>query len=130
MIDFAIPPSIEAQTAALRAVAVNVMRPISRHMDENEHEVPWEYMRFMHQAMRATGSGSMAGQTPGAGARLGFQTLAFSIEMLSWGDAGLYLCTPGGGLGAAAVEATGTPEQRERFWRVSVAKRRFWPVWR
>jgi acyl-CoA dehydrogenase len=115
MIDFAIPASIEAQAAALRAVAVNVMRPISRHMDENEHEVPWEYMRFMHQAMRATGSGSMAGQSPRTGPRLGFQTLAFSIEMLSWGDAGLYLCTPGGGLGAAAVEATGTPEQRERF---------------
>ncbi|MEX2030487.1 MAG: acyl-CoA dehydrogenase family protein [Anaerolineales bacterium] len=115
MIDFAIPPSIEAQTAALRGVAMSVMRPISRHMDEHEHEIPWEYMRFMHQAMRATGSGSMAGQTPRTGARLGFQTLAFSIEMLSWGDAGLYLCTPGGGLGAAAVEATGTPEQCERF---------------
>jgi acyl-CoA dehydrogenase len=37
------------------------------------------------------------------------------IETLSWGDAGLYLCTPGGGLGAAAVEATGTVDQREKF---------------
>lgn len=115
MIDFTIPESIQVQSAALRAVAEEVMRPASRHFDEHEHEVPWDYMRFMHQAMRATGSGSMAGRTPRTGPRLGFQTLAFSIEILSWGDAGLYLCTPGGGLGAAAVEATGTPDQRERF---------------
>ena len=115
MIDFTIPDSIQVQSAALKAVAEEVMRPASRHFDEHEHEVPWDYMRFMHQAMRATGSGSMAGRTPRTGPRLGFQTLAFSIEVLSWGDAGLYLCTPGGGLGAAAVEATGTPEQREHF---------------
>ena len=115
MIDFTIPESIQVQSAALRAVAEEVMRPASRHFDEHEHEVPWDYMRFMHQAMRATGSGSMAGRTPRTGPRHGFQTLAFSIEILSWGDAGLYLCTPGGGLGAAAVEATGTPDQRERF---------------
>ncbi len=47
--------------------------------------------------------------------RLGYQILAHMIEILSWGDAGMYLCTPGGGLGAAAVEATGTPEQKARF---------------
>jgi acyl-CoA dehydrogenase len=35
--------------------------------------------------------------------------------MLSWGDVGMYLVTPGGGLGAAAVEATGTPEQKKKF---------------
>ena len=27
----------------------------------------------------------------------------------------MYLVTPGGGLGAAAVEAAGTPEQKEKF---------------
>jgi acyl-CoA dehydrogenase len=37
------------------------------------------------------------------------------VEMLSWGDAGMYLITPGGLLGSAAVSATGTPEQKERF---------------
>jgi acyl-CoA dehydrogenase len=37
------------------------------------------------------------------------------VEMLSWGDAGIYLCTPGGMLGAAAVSAAGTPEQKKRF---------------
>jgi acyl-CoA dehydrogenase len=35
--------------------------------------------------------------------------------MLSWGDAGMYLCTPRGGLGAAAVDAAGTMEQKRKF---------------
>ena len=37
------------------------------------------------------------------------------IEMLSWGDAGIYLCLPGGSLGGAAIEAVGTPEQKIKF---------------
>lgn len=47
----------------------------------------------------------------GAGAML----LVHIIEMLSWGDAGIYLCIPGGGLGGAAIQAVGTAEQIERF---------------
>ncbi|RIK25508.1 MAG: acyl-CoA dehydrogenase, partial [Anaerolineae bacterium] len=40
---------------------------------------------------------------------------AAQIEMLAWGDVGFYLVTPGGGLGAAAVQAAGTPEQKAKF---------------
>jgi acyl-CoA dehydrogenase len=39
------------------------------------------------------------------------------IEMFSWGDAGQYLSTPNPALGGAAVDAVGTPEQKERFLR-------------
>ncbi len=49
------------------------------------------------------------------GPRIGYQRLAYSAEVLSWGDTGLYLCSPVGLLGAAAVAATGTPEQKQRF---------------
>ena len=42
-------------------------------------------------------------------------TLVHIIETLSWGDAGIYLCIPGGALGGAAINAVGTPEQIERF---------------
>jgi acyl-CoA dehydrogenase len=122
MIDFEVPKPIAQQSYALQTVAENMMRPVSRYFDENEHEIPWDYINFMHQAMRATGAGSLApdqgkdgdekkkGRPP-----IGYQSLAFMLEMLSWGDVGLYLCTPGGGLGAAAVEATGTPEQKKKF---------------
>jgi acyl-CoA dehydrogenase len=82
----------------------------------------WDYINFMHMAMRSIGAGSLApDQTKKVDSqgkerpRIGYQMLAFMLEMLSWGDVGIYLDTPGGGLGAAAVEATGTPEQKENF---------------
>jgi acyl-CoA dehydrogenase len=46
---------------------------------------------------------------------IGYQMLAHIAEALAWGDVGMYLCTPGGLLGAAAVQAAGTPEQRQKF---------------
>jgi acyl-CoA dehydrogenase len=93
-----------------------MMRPVSRQFDEHEHEIPWDYINFMQMAMRSTQAGSLAPREGRhEGPRLGYQILAHQIEILSWGDAAFYLCTPGGGLGAAAVEATGTPEQKEKF---------------
>jgi acyl-CoA dehydrogenase len=38
-----------------------------------------------------------------------------TIETMAWGDVGLYLSIPSSGLGGAAIEAAGTPEQKERF---------------
>jgi acyl-CoA dehydrogenase len=104
-----------------------MMRPHSRYFDEHEHEIPWDYINFMHQAMRAVGAGSLApdsdnGKEAETEAEkkkkyppIGYQSLAFMLETLSWGDVGMYLVTPGGSLGAAAVEATGTAEQRKKF---------------
>jgi acyl-CoA dehydrogenase len=121
MIDFEIPKPIAQQTYALKTVAENMMRPVSRYYDEHEHEVPWDYINFMHMAMRATGAGSLAPSEKKDGGEkkerppIGYQSLAFMLEQLAWGDVGMYLVTPGGGLGAAAVEATGTPEQKQKF---------------
>jgi acyl-CoA dehydrogenase len=127
MIEFEMPKPIAQQSYVLQTVAENMMRPVSRYFDEHEHEIPWDYINFMHMAMRATGAGSLA---PPAEKKkegeeseekkekqppIGYQMLAFMLEMLSWGDVGIYLCTPGGGLGAAAVEAAGTPEQKQKF---------------
>ncbi len=124
MIEFEPPKPIAQQSVALKTVAENMMRPEARYFDEHEHEIPWDYINFMHMAMRATGAGSLAprerkkkdGDEPEKKRPpIGYQSLAFLLEMLSWGDVGLYLVTPGGGLGAAAVEATGTPEQKQQF---------------
>jgi acyl-CoA dehydrogenase len=91
-------------------------------LDENEHKISWEYINFMHEAMKASGAGSLAPKEEkkeDAGKKkhppIGYQMLAHMLEMLSWGDVGMYLGTPGGGLGAAAVQAAGTPEQRKKF---------------
>ncbi|MBN1149128.1 MAG: acyl-CoA dehydrogenase family protein [Anaerolineales bacterium] len=123
MIEFEAPKPIAQQSVALQSVAENMMRPVARYFDEQEHEIPWDYINFMHMAMRATGAGSLApkerkpkeGEEEKKRPPIGYQSLAFMLETLSWGDVGLYLVTPGGGLGAAAVEAAGTPEQKQKF---------------
>ncbi len=124
MIEFEPPKPIQMLSNALETVAVNMMRPVSRYFDEHEHEIPWDYINFMHMAMRQTGAGSLApperkekaGEEPKEKRPpIGYQQLAFTLEILSWGDCGIYLTTPGGGLGAAAIEAAGTPEQKQKF---------------
>jgi acyl-CoA dehydrogenase len=123
-IEFETPKPIAQQQYVLKTVAENMMRTVSREMDENEHAVPYGYIEFMHAAMRATGAGSLAPRDemrkevdPNKPKRppIGYQMLAHMLEMLSWGDVGMYLITPGGGLGAAAVDAAGTPEQKQKF---------------
>ncbi len=124
MIDFEAPKPIAQLNFALKTVAENMMRPVSRYFDEHEHEIPWDYINFMQMAMRATGAGSLApreskkesGDEPKKDRPpIGYQSLAFMLETLAWGDVGMYLVTPGGGLGAAAVEAAGNPEQKQKF---------------
>ena len=122
MISFEIPERIQQTITMMTTVAENMMRPVSRQMDENEHEIPWDYITFMHNAIKAMGGAMVPsedkkeeGEEKKKKPRIGYQNLAYIAEILSWGDAGIYLCTPGGMLGAAAVQATGTPEQKERF---------------
>ncbi len=122
MIEFEEPKPITKQNYMLKTVADNMMRPVSRYFDENEHQIPWDYINFMHTAQKAMGmGGGLAPGEPKKDAdgkerpRIGWQMLAFQMEMLSWGDVGIFLCTPGGGLGSAAVDAAGTPEQKQKF---------------
>jgi len=124
MIDFDMPKPIADMRYLIETVAENMMRPVSRHFDEHEHEIPWDYINFMHTALSAQGGAatSMAPDEEGEKKEekekrppIGYQRLATIIEMLSWGDAGIYLCTPGGMLGSAAVAAAGTDEQKKKF---------------
>jgi len=120
-IEFGTPKPIAQQQYVLKTVAENMMRPHSRYFDEHEHEIPWDYINFMHQAMKASGAGSLAPSDKKADPNkpkrppIGYQMLAHMLEILSWGDTGMYLITPGGGLGAAAVQSAGTPEQKKKF---------------
>lgn len=122
MIEFEMPKPIVNANTALKTVAENMMRPVSRYYDECEHEIPWDYINFMHMVTRSAGAGAMVpDQKPKLDAqgkerpRIGYQLTAHTFEMMSWGDSGMYLCGMGGGLGAAAIEAAGTPEQKQKF---------------
>ncbi|RJP50224.1 MAG: acyl-CoA dehydrogenase [Anaerolineaceae bacterium] len=124
-IEFESPKPITQTQFVLKTVAEEMMRSKSRYFDEHEHEIPWDYIEFMHTAMKAMGAGSLAPKEKGNGHKgeepqekrppIAYQSLAAQIEMLSWGDVGFYLITPGGGLGAAAVAAAGNSEQKTKF---------------
>ena len=121
-IDFEAPKPIVQTQFVLKTVAEEMMRSRSRYFDEHEHEIPWDYIEFMHSAMKAIGGSGLAPRQNGKKSDetekrppIGYQMLAAQIEALCWGDVGMYHCLPGGGLGAAAVFAAGSPEQKEKF---------------
>lgn len=120
MISFKKSKAASQMQYVLKTTAENMMRPVSRQFDEEEHTIPWDYINFMHAAMKEMGSSSLvpdpdADEKKSDKPRQAYQVMVHTIEMLSWGDCGMYLCTPRGGLGAAAVEAAGTLEQKKKF---------------
>ena len=124
MISFEKSKAVNQSQYLIKTVAENMMRPFSRHFDEQEGEIPWDYINFMHNALKQMGSATMVPDQDKEKEREAakekrpretYVVLAHQIEMLSWGDAGFYLCTPRGGLGSSAVEAVGTPEQKMKF---------------
>ncbi|NOZ50521.1 MAG: acyl-CoA dehydrogenase [Chloroflexi bacterium] len=126
-IEFAVPKSVQNQTNLTRMVAEQVMRKVSRHFDEHEHERPWEYINFILPFIQQIEAAGLRRSlvTPKDGHKPSdkdqprqstFQVrMIHMIENLSWGDAGIYLCIPASALAGAAVQAVGTPEQKERF---------------
>lgn len=125
MINFEIPKNVEQQSQMVKMVADNFMRPFSSKYDEGEHERPeefinamWPVTQMMYQGqikkLQKNGNGS-APIKEKTKVSTTFLQLILNIEMLSWGDAGIYLCAPNPGLGGAAIEAVGTTEQKLRL---------------
>jgi acyl-CoA dehydrogenase len=129
MIDFELPERIVAERDKMRALAAKHMRPIAREYDEREHEKPWDFINFMWEDTKKEMAEQLKAleQTDEERAqarkesfkRAGGQPMVLSAilrEESSWGDAGISLCRPGIGLGGAAINAVGTPEQKKRFF--------------
>jgi acyl-CoA dehydrogenase len=90
-------------------VAVEQMRPISRKYDDQEHDLPREWVDWYWKHGRGGAPRDHDGPADG------MIQVCIQAERLCWGDAGLYLRTPSAALGGAAVAAAGTPEQKARF---------------
>jgi acyl-CoA dehydrogenase len=104
MIDFEPTPEQKEAIKITHEFAKELFRPISRYYDEHEHESPRE---LINRTWGERDKGTLA---------LGLDvTASLRIEELCWGDAGLFLCIPGPGLGGAAIFASGTKEQLQRF---------------
>jgi acyl-CoA dehydrogenase len=124
MISFEIPERITNELQLAKMVAEQVMRTHSRYYDENEHERPVEFIDMMWPFLReqnkrrfdrlvaANGNGSGPRRS---GPDYSVLRIVMLVELFSWGDAGMYLCTPDPALGGAAIEAVGTREQKVRF---------------
>jgi acyl-CoA dehydrogenase len=104
MIDFELTPEQKEAVEITHEFARDLFRPISRYYDEHEHDSPNE---LIDRAWGERNKGTLA---------LGLDvTASLRIEELCWGDAGLFLCVPGPGLGGAAIFASGTKDQLSRF---------------
>lgn len=109
MISFEMPEVIRRQRERYRQVAEETMRPLARHYDSHEHAMPREYIdRIWPLLLQYACERERSPE-------LRHEMQVHMVEMLTWGDAGMYLCTPGSGFGGPAIEAMASPEQRQRF---------------
>ena len=125
-IDFEIPEFLTQQMQMVEYIVQTTMRPFSRELDENEHQRPTQFIEQMWPIMSAQQKATLErlqkppedeGEKPKKPkrARTTYLRLMLLIEMLSWGDAGIYLCMPTAALGGSAIEAVGTTAQKIRL---------------
>lgn len=129
-IEFEIPEHISQQLQMIKYIADTTMRPFSRELDESEHARPKEFVKALWPLLSAQQQSNLAriqkkidahanGDAPEEKKRdrpsTQYLALMHMVEMLSWGDAGIYLCLPSAALGGSAIEAVGTPEQKIRL---------------
>jgi acyl-CoA dehydrogenase len=122
-VDFELNPKLAGIKAFLHQFARQVMRPASVIADANEHEKPWDVIKQVHQLQR---SGMTVLRRHGmrkededkvkkeAGGVRGITGVVLAEE-LAYGAASILLSLPGPGLGGAAINASGTQEQKEKW---------------
>jgi acyl-CoA dehydrogenase len=124
-IEFSISKKQIEMREAIRNISKNVIRPQSLSWDRNK-SIPEEFLRNMARLATSMGSNAMRSglgedtkeekkKPHGLGTQLG---AALASEELAWGDAGLLLSLPGPGLGGPPVRASGTEEQKQRFFSI------------
>ncbi len=127
MINLELPDKFSFVVEQAREVADEVLRPISRHYDREEHTEPKE-LEMLQAAIEGM---EEAGQLGGAGAsgvrrdapaeddggnRNGSNMAScLGVMELCRGDVGLLLSMPRQGLGNAAIAAVADEDQAERF---------------
>jgi acyl-CoA dehydrogenase len=100
----------------LMMVAEHMMRPYSRKYDKEEHSYPKELEEVAKLLDGGAGAASAPAQAKDEGVKNGGNLMSVTAyEALCWGDVGLMLSMPGRGLGNAAINAVGTPEQVKEF---------------
>ena len=120
MINLEITQKMSDVKSGMNNMATSMLRPISRHYDEHEHEYPKELdmfrsIKIMSRPKKKKEGEAAKPEKPGSkklGANL---SMVIVIEEMCWGDLGLLLSMPNAGLGNAAIAAVATDEQMEKF---------------
>ncbi len=130
MINLEDPKKFRALTEQAHQVAMNMLRPISRHYDRAEHEYPKELdmLAAMIDGLAESGASEGAGaagvrrdedeqaKESEQGVKNGSNLASvMSIAEMCWGDVGLLLSMPRQGLGNSAIASVANAEQQERF---------------
>ncbi|NLV29635.1 MAG: acyl-CoA dehydrogenase [Acidobacteria bacterium] len=114
MISFENSDLIKKQQRYAESIAREHIRPLARYYDdpEHEHEIPWDFVRFIWD----TGRKGLDALMPGAEVPdEPFMLQIHTNEMISWGDVGFFMCLPWPALGGNAIQNTGTEEQKNRL---------------
>jgi acyl-CoA dehydrogenase len=109
MISFEKSKMIAEQMQYAETVAREKIRSQARYYDDHEHELPWEFARFIWDEGRMT----LDCLRPWAEVpEEEFMLQIVTTEMISWGDLGFFMCLPWPALGGNAIMVSGTEEQK------------------
>jgi acyl-CoA dehydrogenase len=126
MIEFELTGTQRMLKDALHDLGKSVIRPNSLAWDRKK-EIDLDFLRTFytmsqsmkgdHNPMEDFQEGTSAKRDPTKPVQTN-RTAAVGAEELAWADASIMLSLPGAGLGGPPVRATGTPEQKERFFSI------------
>lgn len=124
-INLEMPRKLEAVIEKAHQGAAEMLRPISRKYDLNEHAYPVELdtLATLFEGISEAGSISFAGaeafrdsdEGPKGNVNGGNMSAVLNVCEISWGDIALMLSVPRQGLGNAAISGVATDEQLERM---------------
>ncbi len=115
MIDFEIAPQTRDVIEMIKKFNVDVVRNMSRHYDDYEHEhdeMTEEEIVVFKKNLKEIQDKAFSGEKPSEGFGLSRIMMA---EERAWGASALGGAATSMGLGNAAIMAVGTQDQRERF---------------
>jgi acyl-CoA dehydrogenase len=127
-IEFSLHTRQREMQAMIHGFAETIIRPEALKWDR-EHGVPNEFLSRIVMMAKSMGQSFTMGPNSASTAvvemtaeerkkRQVALTTMVGAEEMAWGDAGLMLCIPGPGLGGPPVRASGTPEQKQRFFSI------------
>ena len=116
MIDFELTQKDQTILDSVRAEAL-IVREYARHYDENEHEFPPDELP---EAVDYPNVYGMFGEVEGDDSGIGVLSMLISAGQ-TWGDYSVRMRRGKGGLGNAALRASGTPEQQKKFGGLTLA---------